>query len=102
MVEILKFFRSKLHDENWAFFQWIVVAERGGSLQRHNHTADWAGVYHVEGHGDLVFDNDDGKERRVPVVPGQLVVWPADVFHWVDEVKSDRRISVGLHAMIVR
>ena len=78
---------------------WSLIYTKGQITKAHNHWPHvWSFTYCVKGCQDcapLVFPDADGLE--VKPTPGQLILWPAWLYHEVPEQKCDheRIMAVG-------
>ncbi len=98
-LEVKNFFRSKLSSSaQYEIFTWFNILENGGSIGSHDHyLAEWVGVYHIEGPGDLVCDTNQGVEW-VPAIEGRLAIFKGDVKHAVPGPVRQPRISLTMNA----
>ncbi|MBC8256079.1 MAG: hypothetical protein H8E85_02080 [Candidatus Marinimicrobia bacterium] len=85
---------------------WFNLALPGESTAVHNHNgkAVISGVYYLqvtEKCGNVVFINEKKEKMEVPAKCGQLLFFPPDLDHYVQENKgTDKRISLSFNCYL--
>lgn len=78
---------------------WAIVNRKGTHHLRHVHDGKLTGLYYVTtSTGDTVFEIPGGIERITPEA-GMLVVFPSNVYHFVEPCLDDEpRITIAFEA----
>ncbi len=82
---------------------WFNAAKPGESTEVHNHNgkAFLSGVYYLQvpkGSGNIHFKLDDGNEYAIKAEQGKLILFPAELDHYVPENCSNNiRISLAFN-----